>query len=70
MELSGREVWAVNKHAREKISVPCQMLLNDTFCGLSLELEDSSIRPYIPSISKSREMEWTKSEVMGQRVLN
>lgn len=30
MELSGREVWTVSKHARE-ISVPCQMLPSGTF---------------------------------------
>ena len=30
MELSGREVWTVNKHARE-ISVPCQMLPSGSF---------------------------------------
>lgn len=31
MELTVREVWTVNKHAREKISVPCQMLPSGAF---------------------------------------
>ena len=69
MELSGREVWTVNMLER-RFLYPARCFPVALSCGLSLELKDLSICPYIPSISKSRETERTKPEVMGKRVLN